>query len=58
MHGARIVSIGFVMNAIADRYPRTELPGVEQFRQDLEPLRAVGRWTDGYWDCGPGDQRR
>jgi DGQHR domain-containing protein len=58
MHGAGIVSIGFVMDAIADRYRPTGLPGVEQFRQDLEPLREVCRWTDGYWDFGPGDQRK
>lgn len=58
MHGAGIVSIGFVMDAIADRYRQTGLPGVEQFRQDLKPLREVCRWTDGYWDFGPGDQRK
>jgi DGQHR domain-containing protein len=58
MHGAGIVSIGFVMDAIADRYRHTGLPSVEQFRQDLEPLREVFRWTDGYWDFGPGDQRK
>ena len=58
MHGAGIVSIGFVMDAIADRYRQTGLPGVEQFRQDLEPLREVCRWTDGYWAFGPGDQRK
>jgi DGQHR domain-containing protein len=58
MHGAGIVSVGFVMDAIADRYRQTGLPSVEQFRQDLEPLREVCRWTDGYWDFGPGDQRK
>jgi DGQHR domain-containing protein len=58
MHGAGIVSVGFVMDAIADRYRQTGLPTVEQFRQDLQPLREVCRWTDGYWDFGPGDQRK
>jgi DGQHR domain-containing protein len=58
MHGAGIVSIGFVMDAIADRYRQTGLPTFEQFRADLEPLRTVCRWTDGYWDFGPGDQRK
>ncbi len=58
MHGAGIVSIGFVMDAIADRYRQAGVPTVEQFRQDLEPLRDVCRWTDGYWDFGPGDQRK
>lgn len=58
MHGAGIVSIGFVMDAIADRYRRYGIPDVEQFRKDLEPLRDVCRWTDGYWDFGPGIQRK
>ena len=58
MHGAGIVSIGFVMDAIADRYRQIGLPTLEQFRQDLEPLREACRWTDGYWDFGPGVQRK
>jgi len=58
MHGAGIVSIGFVMDAISDRYRQASLPSVEQFRQDLEPLREACRWTDGYWDFGPGVQRK
>jgi len=58
MHGAGIVSMGFVMDAIADRYRQKGLPDVEQFRQNLQPLRDVCRWTDGYWDFGPGDQRK
>jgi hypothetical protein len=58
MHGAGIVSIGFVMDAIADRYRSSGLPSLEQFRQDLESLRDACRWTDGYWDFGPGIQRK
>jgi DGQHR domain-containing protein len=58
MHGAGIVSFGFVMDAIADRYRRHGIPDADQFRKDLEPLREVCRWTDGYWDFGPGIQRK
>jgi hypothetical protein len=58
MHGAGIVRIGFVMDAIADRYRQSGLPAREQFRQDLLPLREACRWTDGYWDFGPGVQRK
>jgi hypothetical protein len=58
MHGAGIVSIGFVMDAIADRYRPSGLPTKAQFSQDLEPLRDACRWTDGYWDFGPGMQRK
>ncbi len=57
MHGAGIVAMGYVMDAIADRY-RGEPMSVEIFREDLLPLKSICRWTDGYWDFGVGDVRR
>lgn len=57
-HGAGFVSLGFVMDAIADRHGRKNVPSRKQFASDLEPLADVCRWTDGYWDFGPGVQRR
>ena len=56
MHGAGVVSLGFVMDAIADRHRRVERLTVKQFREDLEPMKEICRWTDGYWDFGPGAQ--
>ncbi len=58
VHGAGVVSMGFVMDAIADRHRRCPLPSSRQFKADLEPLAEVCRWTDGYWDFGPGMQRK
>jgi hypothetical protein len=58
MHGAGIVSLGFIMDAISDRYRRDGLPTLEQFLRDLQPLKDVCRWTDGFWDFGPGQQRK
>jgi DGQHR domain-containing protein len=58
MHGAGIVSMGFVMDAVADRYYGEGIPTEEEFRQDLEPLRGITRWTHGYWDFGVGEQRK
>ena len=58
MHGAGIVSLGFTMDAIAERYRHLGVPSREQFDADLTPLRAVCRWTDGYWHFGPGQQRK
>lgn len=58
MHGAGIVSLGFVMDAIAERHRgKTKLTDTI-FERDLAPLRDVCRWTDGYWDFGPGVQRK
>jgi DGQHR domain-containing protein len=58
MHGAGIVSMGFVMDAISERYRTKGIPTQHQFLADLEPLREVCRWTDGYWEFGPGAQRK
>jgi DGQHR domain-containing protein len=58
MHGTGIVSMGFLMDAIAERHRKTDIPAKEQFAEDLYPLKDVCRWTDGYWDFGPGTQRK
>jgi len=58
MHGAGIVSMGFIMDAIADRYRKERMLKEEHFEADLEPLREVCRWTDGFWEFGPGAQRK
>ncbi len=58
VHGAGIVSMGFVMDAIADRYHDAPVVTKEHFATDLEPLRQICRWTNGFWDFGPGAQRK
>jgi DGQHR domain-containing protein len=58
MHGAGVISLGFLMDAITDRHRQSGPPPREQFRADLEPLRDICRWTDGHWDFGPGTQRK
>jgi DGQHR domain-containing protein len=58
MHGVGIVSLGFIMDAIFDRYSRGREPSVDDFAYDLGELREVCRWTSGFWDFGPGAQRK
>jgi DGQHR domain-containing protein len=58
MHGVGIVSLGFIMDAIYDRYIRQRVPGADDFAHDLTELRELCRWTSGYWDLGPGAQRK
>ena len=58
MHGAGVVSMGYLMDAIGDRHRAATVPGKEVFVRDLAPLREVCRWTNGFWNFGPGDQRR
>lgn len=57
-HGVGIVSMGHVMDAIADRYRAKGIPTAEQFAADLEPLKPLCSWTDGYWNFAPGNQRK
>lgn len=54
MHGAGIVSMGFVMDAISERYRRSGSPTREQFTADLEPLRQSCAWTRGHWEFPSG----
>jgi DGQHR domain-containing protein len=58
MHGAGIITLGLIMDAIADRYRHTNVAPEDQFIADLTALKDVCRWTDGYWDFGPGRQRK
>lgn len=58
MHGAGIVAMGYLMDAIGERIRDTGTPREDHFRQDLLPLVEVCRWTDGYWDFGPGVKRK
>lgn len=54
MHGAGIVSLGFLMDAIADQHRRTPAPSVRQFAAGLASIADHCRWTDGFWDFGRG----
>ena len=58
MHGVGIVSLGFIMDAIFDRYSRNRIPSMDDFAEDLRELREICRWTNGFWDFGPGTQRK
>src|SRR5437899_8458649 len=46
-HGAGVVSMGFVMDAICERYRQKGLPALADFESDLAGIRDVCRWTDG-----------
>jgi DGQHR domain-containing protein len=57
-HGAGILSMGLLMDAIADRHRSEAVPAEELFFADLTRMKDVCRWTEGYWDFGPGRQRK
>jgi DGQHR domain-containing protein len=50
MHGAGVVSLGFLMDAIAEPYlDEKRIPTVSDFHLGLEPLVSVCHWTSGVW---------
>ena len=57
-HGVGIMSMGHLMDAITDRFRNYGTPTIEQFAGDLTPLKPLCSWTSGYWDFGPGTQRK
>jgi hypothetical protein len=58
MHGAGVIALGFLMDAISDRQRQGGFPTREDFRADLTPLAPMCRWTEGHWEFGPGAQRK
>jgi DGQHR domain-containing protein len=57
MHGAGIVALGFIMDAIADRL-RPEIPSRDQFAEALAVIAPHCRWSEGSWDFGRGMTRK
>lgn len=58
MHGAGIISMGFIMDAISDRFRGRVHPTAGEFASDLMPLKEVCQWTTGSWDFGSGVHRK
>jgi DGQHR domain-containing protein len=58
MHGAGMVGMGLVMDAIFERFG--DVPSADEFRADLEPLAEVCCWTrtDLRWALAPDDHRK
>lgn len=56
-HGAGIIAMGYVMDAISYRRRDLAEPTEEAYQADLERLAPACRWTEGVWVFGP-DARR
>lgn len=57
MHGAGIIGMGLVMDALAEGCLPGDEPTVQEFQASLEPLRAACHWTQGYWEFHDGRTR-
>ncbi len=56
MHGAGVVSLGFLMDTIADHHREKQTVTARMFEKDLQPLAELCSWTDGHWDFGKDNQ--
>ena len=54
MHGAGIIGMGFVMDALAEGCQPGDEPTVEEFKSKLETMKGACHWTEGYWEFGDG----
>jgi DGQHR domain-containing protein len=57
-HGVGIASMGFVMDAITDRYAHLRVPSTEDFEYDLDEIADLCAWTEGTWWFGPDHHRK
>jgi DGQHR domain-containing protein len=51
-HGVGIISLGYLMDAICDKYRSIEIPPVEVFKAELNILKPFCAWTCGAWKLG------
>lgn len=56
-HGIGIISLGYLMDAIADKYKSLEIPPKELFQAELNKIKKHCAWTQGSWDFGGGNKR-
>jgi DGQHR domain-containing protein len=55
-HGLGIISLGFVMDAIAEQF-EDDPPDVVDFVEHLELIAPACAWTGGHWQFGPYRRR-
>lgn len=58
MHGAGVISLSFLMDAIAEPVLDREYPTTGQFVDGLNKVADVCHWTSGEWEFGDGVTRR
>lgn len=57
-HGAGIISMGLIMDAICDRLTKHRSPNRLEFGAELQKLAPFCSWTEGEWEFGAGARRK
>ncbi|MDC0710227.1 DGQHR domain-containing protein DpdB [Stigmatella sp. ncwal1] len=58
LHGAGIISLGHVMDAISRVRNVPLIPTEAQYVEKLMPLQELTHWTGGSWNFGNGERRK
>lgn len=58
LHGAGVVTLGYLMEEMIVRYRGKEWPPQDYFVEQLELIKDDCHWTEGWWDFGKGQRRR
>lgn len=58
MHGAGIVSMGMLMDAIAEAFRREGFPDRDRYCKELANIQVACAWTGGHWEFRNGERRR
>ncbi|WP_417534306.1 DGQHR domain-containing protein DpdB [Marinobacterium stanieri] len=58
LHGVGILSLGALMDAIADRHYDHEIPSYDIFYFDLQKIVEYCKWDHGFWSFSQNDQRK
>ncbi len=58
LHGAGVVSLGFLMELMVVRYTGEDYSSREFFETELRLMKPHCHWTQGTWDFGPDQRRR
>lgn len=51
-HGVGIISLGYLMDVIADRFRNIEVPPKELFKEELKIIKPICAWIEGEWSFG------
>lgn len=58
LHGVGVIGLGYVMDAISDRDWARPPDEPDVFIPGLRTLEPHCRWSSGYWQFGPHDERK
>jgi len=58
LHGAGVVTLGYLMDAMADQCRDGAWPTQEMFASHLAVIKPHCRWNEGYWDFGADIRRK